>query len=61
MKAYEKELVLTDGSKGMKGAISKANELAEGIENSYIPGQFVNPANPQAQLFNNRTRNLLKT
>ena len=48
MKAYGAELVLTDGSKGMKGAIAKANELAEGIENSYIPGQFVNPANPQA-------------
>lgn len=48
MKAYGAELVLTDGSKGMKGAIAKANELAESIENSYIPGQFVNPANPQA-------------
>lgn len=48
MKAYGAELVLTDGSKGMKGAIAKANELAEGIENSYIPGQFVNSANPQA-------------
>ena len=48
MKAYGAELVLTDGSKGMKGAIAKANELAEGIKNSYIPGQFVNPANPQA-------------
>ena len=48
MKAYGAELVLTDGSKGMKGAIAKANELAEGIANSYIPGQFVNPANPQA-------------
>ena len=48
MKAYGAELVLTDGSKGMKGAIAKANELAEEIANSYIPGQFVNPANPQA-------------
>lgn len=48
MKAYGAELVLTDGTKGMKGAIAKANELAEEIENSYIPGQFVNPANPQA-------------
>lgn len=48
MKAYGAELVLTEGSKGMKGAIAKANELAEEIENSYIPGQFVNPANPDA-------------
>lgn len=46
MKAYGAELVLTDGSKGMKGAIAKANELKEEIENSFIPGQFVNPANP---------------
>lgn len=48
MKAYGAELVLTDGSKGMSGSIEKANELAKEIENSYIPGQFVNPANPQA-------------
>ncbi len=48
MKAYGAELVLTDGSKGMKGAIAKANELASEIENSFIPGQFVNPANPKA-------------
>ena len=48
MKAYGAELVLTDGSKGMKGAIEKADELAKEIPNSFIPGQFVNPANPQA-------------
>ncbi len=46
MKAYGAELVLTDGTKGMKGAIAKADELAAEIENSFIPGQFVNPANP---------------
>lgn len=48
MKAYGAELVLTEGSKGMKGAIAKAEELAKEIPNSFIPGQFVNPANPQA-------------
>ena len=48
IKAYGAELVLTEGSKGMKGAIAKANELAQEIENSFIPGQFVNPANPKA-------------
>ena len=48
MKAYGAELVLSEGAKGMKGAIAKANELAEQIPNSFIPGQFVNPANPKA-------------
>ena len=48
MKAYGAELVLTDGAKGMKGAIEKANELAKEIPNSFVPGQFVNSANPQA-------------
>ena len=46
MKAYGAELVLTDGTQGMKGAIAKANELAQELPNSFIPGQFVNPANP---------------
>lgn len=48
MKAYGAELVLTEGAKGMKGAIAKSEELAKEIENSFIPGQFVNPANPKA-------------
>ena len=48
MKAYGAELVLTKGAKGMKGAIAKADELAKEIPNSFVPGQFVNPANPRA-------------
>ncbi len=47
IKAYGAELVLTEGSKGMKGAVAKAEELSKEIENSVIPGQFVNPANPE--------------
>mgnify|MGYP002544804108 CR=1 FL=1 len=48
MKAYGAELVLTEGAKGMKGAIARAEELAKEIPNSFLPGQFVNPANPKA-------------
>ncbi len=48
MKAYGAELVLTEGAKGMKGAIAKADELAAQIPNSFVPGQFVNPSNPKA-------------
>ena len=50
MRAYGAELVLTEGAKGMKGAIAKADELAREIPDSFIPGQFVNPANPEAHL-----------
>ena len=50
MKAYGAELVLSEGAKGMKGAIAKADELAREIPNSFIPGQFVNPANPKAHI-----------
>ena len=48
MKAYGAELVLTEGAKGMKGAIAKADELAKEIPHSFVPGQFVNPSNPKA-------------
>lgn len=48
MKAYGAEIVLSEGSKGMKGAIAKANELKETIEGAFIPGQFDNSANPRA-------------
>ena len=48
MKAYGAELVLTEGAKGMKGAIAKADELAKEIPNAFVTGQFVNPANPKA-------------
>ena len=48
LKAYGAEIVLTEGTKGMKGAIAKAEELAKEIPNGFIPGQFVNPANSKA-------------
>ena len=57
LKAYGAEIVLTEGTKGMKGAIAKAEELAKEIPNSFIPGQFVNPANSKAQR-DNRTGDL---
>ena len=50
MKAYGAELVLTEGAKGMKGAIAKAEELAKELPNAFVPGQFVNPANPAAHI-----------
>ena len=50
LKAYGAEIVLTDGSKGMQGAVEKANELSKEIANSFIPGQFENPANPNAHI-----------
>ena len=55
LKAYGAEIVLTEGAKGMKGAIAKADELAKEIPNSFVPGQFVNPANPAAHKKNNRS------
>ena len=58
MKAYGAELVLTDGAKGMKGAIAKADELAKEIPNSFMPGQFVNPANPDAHIAHHRPGDL---
>ena len=50
MKAYGAELVLSEGAKGMKGAIAKADELAKEIPNAFIPGQFVNPPTPRLML-----------
>ena len=58
MQAYGAELVLTEGSKGMKGAIAKAEELANEIADSFIPGQFVNPANPAVHRVHNRPGDL---
>ena len=58
MKAYGAELVLTDGAKGMKGAIAKADELAKEIPNAFVPGQFVNPGQPRRPQGNHRPRDL---
>ena len=58
LKAYGAEIVLTDGSQGMKGAITKAEELAEEIEDAFIAGQFVNPSNTESSQTDNRTRDL---
>ena len=58
MKAYGAELVLSEGAKGMKGAIAKADELAKEIPNSFIPGQLVNPANPNGAHRHHRPRDL---
>ncbi len=57
LKAYGAEIVLTEGAKGMKGAIEKANQLASEIEGSFIPGQFINPANPQAHIRTTKSKN----
>ena len=58
LKAYGAELVLTEGAKGMKGAIAKADELAKEIDGAVILGQFVNPSKPSCTQSNNRTRDL---
>jgi len=58
MKAYGAELVLSEGAKGMKGAIAKADELAKEIPNSFIPGQFVNPRQPAGTHRDYRPRDL---
>ena len=61
LKAYGAELVLTEGAKGMSGAIAKAEELAKEIPNAFIPGQFDNPANPEIHRENNRSGKSGKT
>ncbi len=58
MKAYGAELVLSEGAKGMKGAIAKADELAKEIPNAFIPGQFVNPRQPKGSCCHHRPRDL---